>query len=164
MNYLDLTIEEIHKALLEGKTNPLELTKEAIKRAKENKDNAFEMLIEEDALKKELNVKKNDAIITLLRDNKANEKAIKLLGKEFDLDNIELDDNGKVKNANDLIKGVKENYADFFTQEKDGGVNPKNPNNNEPQSITKEALKKMSLEERSKLASENRELYDSLRT
>ena len=31
MNYLDLTIEEIHKALLEGKTNPLELTKEAIK-------------------------------------------------------------------------------------------------------------------------------------
>ena len=28
MNYLDLTIEEIHKALLEGKTNPLELTKE----------------------------------------------------------------------------------------------------------------------------------------
>ena len=52
MNYLDLTIEEIHKALLEGKTNPLELTKEAIKRAKENKDNAFEMLIEEDALKK----------------------------------------------------------------------------------------------------------------
>lgn len=52
MNYLDLTIEEIHKALLAGKTNPLELTKEAIKRAKENKDNAFEMLIEEDALKK----------------------------------------------------------------------------------------------------------------
>lgn len=52
MNYLELTIEEIHKALLEGKTNPLELTKEAIKRAKENKDNAFEMLIEEDALKK----------------------------------------------------------------------------------------------------------------
>lgn len=52
MNYLDLTIEEIHKALLEGKTNPLELTKEAIKRAKENKDNAFEMFIEEDALKK----------------------------------------------------------------------------------------------------------------
>ena len=110
-----------------------------------------------------MNVKKNDAIITLLRDNKANEKAIKLLAKEFDLNNIELDDNGKVKNANDLIKGVKENYADFFTQEKDGGVNPKNPNNNEPQSITKETNKKMSLEERSKLASENRELYDSLR-
>ena len=52
MNYLDLTIKEIHEALLEGKTNPVELTKEALKRAKENKDNAFEMIIEEDALKK----------------------------------------------------------------------------------------------------------------
>ena len=130
-----------------------------------NKQKDYDDLVKfkEEALKKELNVKKNDAIISLLRDNKANEKAIKLLAKEFDLEHIELDDNGKVKNANDLIKGVKENYADFFTQEKDGGVNPKNPNNNEPQSITKEAFKKMSLEERSKLASENRELYDSLR-
>ena len=52
MYYLDLTIKEIHEALLEGKTNPVELTKEALKRAKENKDNAFEMIIEEDALKK----------------------------------------------------------------------------------------------------------------
>ena len=52
MNYLDLTIKEIHEALLEGKTNPVELTKEALKRAKENEDNAFEMIIEEDALKK----------------------------------------------------------------------------------------------------------------
>lgn len=51
-NYLDLTIKEIHEALLEGKTTPLELTKEALRRAKENKDNAFEMIIEEDAINK----------------------------------------------------------------------------------------------------------------
>lgn len=60
MNYLDLTIEEIHKALLEKKVTPLELTKEALKRAKANKDNAFELIVEEDALKKaeELSKKK----------------------------------------------------------------------------------------------------------
>lgn len=52
MNYLDLTIAEIHEALLKGEVTPLDLTKEAIKRAKENKDNAFELIIEEDALKK----------------------------------------------------------------------------------------------------------------
>ena len=36
MNYLDLTIAEIHEALLKGEVTPLDLTKEAIKRAKEN--------------------------------------------------------------------------------------------------------------------------------
>lgn len=50
MHILDLTIKEIHQALIEGKTTPLELTKEALKRAKENKDNAFETLNEEEAL------------------------------------------------------------------------------------------------------------------
>lgn len=52
MNYLDLTIEEIHNALLKGEVTPLELTKEAIKRAKENKDNAFELIIEDEAIKR----------------------------------------------------------------------------------------------------------------
>ena len=36
MNYLDLTIEEIHEALLSKKLTVLELVKEALKRAKED--------------------------------------------------------------------------------------------------------------------------------
>lgn len=50
MNYLDLTIQEMHQALVEKKVTPFELTLEAIKRAKENKDNAFETILEEQAL------------------------------------------------------------------------------------------------------------------
>lgn len=57
-NYLDLSIKEIHSALLKGETTPLELTKEAIKRAKANKDNAFECLCEEKALLKALELSK----------------------------------------------------------------------------------------------------------
>lgn len=52
MNYLDLTIVEIHQALLEKKVKVSDLVKESLKRAKENKDNAFELILEEDALKK----------------------------------------------------------------------------------------------------------------
>ena len=52
MNYLDLTIKEIHNALLEKKVTVTELTKEAIKRAKENCDNAFELILEDEPLKK----------------------------------------------------------------------------------------------------------------
>jgi len=51
MSYLDLTVKEIHEAIVSGKVTPLELTKEAIQRAKENNDNAFEYICEEEALK-----------------------------------------------------------------------------------------------------------------
>ena len=50
MHILDLTIKEIHLALVEKRITPLELAKEAIKRAKENLDNAFETIDEEGAL------------------------------------------------------------------------------------------------------------------
>lgn len=50
MNYLDLSIKELHEALIAKKVTPLELTKEALKRAHENKDNAFEFINDEAAL------------------------------------------------------------------------------------------------------------------
>ena len=50
MSYLDGTILEIHQALVDRKTTPLELTKEAIERAKSNPDNAFELIDEEGAV------------------------------------------------------------------------------------------------------------------
>ena len=50
MNYLDLPLREIHEALVAKKVTPLELTKEALSRAKANKDNCFELLLEEEAL------------------------------------------------------------------------------------------------------------------
>ena len=50
MNYLDLTIQEIHQALLDSKVTPLELTKESLRRAKEDNNNAFEYICEKEAL------------------------------------------------------------------------------------------------------------------
>ena len=50
MSYLDCSIAEIHQAYLEGKTTPLELTKEALLRAKVNLDNCFEVIDEAGAL------------------------------------------------------------------------------------------------------------------
>ena len=51
MSYLDLTISEIHQALVKKETTPVELVKEALARAKANQDNAFEKIVEEEALK-----------------------------------------------------------------------------------------------------------------
>ena len=50
MDYLDLTILELHTALIKGEVSPLDLAKEAIKRAKEDTNNAFEYISEKEAL------------------------------------------------------------------------------------------------------------------
>ena len=50
MNYLDLSIIDIHAALLEGKITPLELVNEAIFRAKADGNNAFEYICEKEAI------------------------------------------------------------------------------------------------------------------
>ena len=52
MSYLDLSIKEIHEALLNKKITVTSLVKEAIDRAKNNKDNAFEIILEDEPLKK----------------------------------------------------------------------------------------------------------------
>ena len=44
MHYLDMTITDIHQVLLEGKVTPQELFDEAIKRAREDNNNAFEYI------------------------------------------------------------------------------------------------------------------------
>ncbi len=50
MSYLDCSIKEIHQALVEKKTTPIELTREALERAKTDKQNCFEIILEDEAL------------------------------------------------------------------------------------------------------------------
>ena len=49
-NILDLSIKDIHEALIKKQTTPLKLVKEAIKRAKKDKNNAFEYIMEHEAI------------------------------------------------------------------------------------------------------------------
>lgn len=57
MSYLDLTIKEMHQALVDKKVTPLELTLEVIKRAKEDNNNAFETILEKEAIEIASNLK-----------------------------------------------------------------------------------------------------------
>ena len=60
MSYLDLTILDMHKALLEGKVTPLELVQESLKRAKEDTNNSFEYICEKEALEAVNNLSSKD--------------------------------------------------------------------------------------------------------
>ncbi len=50
MDYLDLTIADLHVELVKKHVTPLELTKEALRRAKSDNNNAFELILEQEAL------------------------------------------------------------------------------------------------------------------
>ena len=50
MGYLDVSLRELHEAYLRKETTPLEVTREALARAKANQDNCFEAMDEEGAL------------------------------------------------------------------------------------------------------------------
>lgn len=50
MSYLDLPLKELHEALVNKKVTPLELAEEALKRAHENDCNAFEKILDEEAI------------------------------------------------------------------------------------------------------------------
>ena len=50
MNYLSLSLQEIHNAIISGKITPLELAKEALSYAKKDKNNAFEYICEKEAI------------------------------------------------------------------------------------------------------------------
>ena len=50
MHYLDLTIKEIHEALVSKKVTPLELVLESIKRAEADTNNCFEFICKDEAI------------------------------------------------------------------------------------------------------------------
>ena len=50
MKYMNLSIEQIHSALLKNEVTPLELVKEALELAKADDNNAFEYICEKEAL------------------------------------------------------------------------------------------------------------------
>ena len=65
MSILDLTLKEIHAALVDNKTTPLELVKEALSRCKFDNNNAFECILEKEALE----------AVAKLDESKKNQKA-----------------------------------------------------------------------------------------
>lgn len=77
-----------------------------------------------------------------------NDKLANLLLKEFDIETIELEEGNKLKNGEDLIKGVRETYADFFTVQKVvGNTPPTPPSNGSQKAYSLEDLKTMTPEQ-----------------
>lgn len=95
-----------------------------------------------DVLEKETHAAKEAAYRAILKDANLSEKGIEKAIKYADWDKIELDTDGKLKNANDHIKSVREEWAEYVTTTTTTGAKTSTPpaNNGGKTGKTKEEI------------------------
>ncbi len=93
---------------------------------------------------KELRIAKHEGILkdSLTAAGVTNPKNLKLLMKEFDLEKVELTEDGKIKGFDDSIKKLQEDYKPLFGEEHFAGTPPTGKKKGEGEDI-----KEMSTEE-----------------
>lgn len=146
---------------------------DAVKEAAENNpDAAYKE--QYDALKKEYDAykadvenretkaKKTDAYTALLKKAGIQEKRIPVIIKVSQIDKIEFDKDGNVKNADELEKSIKEEWSEFIPKEKTEGAHTSTPPEGKPgdDGMTKESI--MAIKdraERQKAISEHHNLF-----
>lgn len=105
---------------LEGKLADLELSqKDDYKQKYEALEAEFNDYKNNLEVEKNNNIK-NGVLVEHLKQSGVNEKLIPLLSKEFNIEEIEVEDN-KIKGWEDKIKPIQETYKDFFTVSEERG-------------------------------------------
>ena len=122
-----------------------------------------------DVQEKETHNKKVEAYKAILKDANLSEKGIEKAVKYAEWDKIELDADGKLKGANDHIKAVREEWAEYVTTTTTTGAKTSTPPaNNGGAKLTKAEIYakdehgryKLSTAERQKALAENPELLN----
>lgn len=94
-----------------------------------------------------INTAKSSTLREQLKAEGFNEKMIKLLEKNFDLETIEIEED-KIKGWEDMIKPIREEYADFIPKDTQTGNPPATPPTNvSGKTYTADMLKNMSAQE-----------------
>lgn len=98
--------------------------------------------------KKELNARKSSALSAAFEAAGVQRESFrKLMLRGWDMDSVELDENGAIKDADGIAAAVKKDYADFIATGEDKPLPPNNPPGNNHQTYTREDIRKMSPEE-----------------
>lgn len=101
-----------------------------------------------DVKKKETTANKTAALQSLLKEIGISEKRIPAVLKISDVESVELDENGSIKNKSKLADSLKSEWQDFIVMESKKGADEHNPPSNEQKkSYTREDIKKMTPEE-----------------
>ena len=112
-------LDDLKAAAEKDGKDPFKVKYEAIKEEFEN--------FKRDAAAKETKASKTAAYKALLKEAGIADKRIDAVLKVSDVDAVELDKDGKIKGASDLLKSVKEEWADFITSDSTKGADTPNP-------------------------------------
>ena len=119
-----------------------------------------------DAYKKDITAKeskatRSNAYKELLKQAGISEKRLDAVLKVSDIDSLEMGDDGKFKDSDKILEGIKSEWADFITTtEKKGAETSTPPSNNGGGKMTKaEIMKIKDASERQKAIAENHEEF-----
>lgn len=156
------------KELADVKKAYEELKKQVDAEAKEREGKDYDKLKKEfDDYKAEqetkaANAKKESALKELLSDMKMSDKGSKQVLKWMGVSNIELDEDGKIKDASNLRKSIEEDWGDYIQSEGAKGADTSTPpenNGGKKYSTKEEILNIKDRNERQQAISENHELF-----
>jgi hypothetical protein len=105
---------------------------------------------------------KSKAYKELLKEAGISDKRIESVLKVSDIDSIEFDDDGNIKNKDELLNGIKEEWSDFIQTADVQGAKTDNPpaNTGGSKTLTKDDIMKVKdTSERQKLIKENIDLF-----
>lgn len=132
--------------------NPYKVKYEAIKEE-------FEAY-KKDVKDKETKATKEEAVRALLKECGISEKRLNAVVKVTDLDKYELDEEGKIKDAEDHKKALKEEWSDFIPTEGTKGASTSTPPTNNGGGMTKsDILAIKDTAERQKAMAEHHDLF-----
>ena len=125
-----------------------------IDEAKENANDGYKQKYDE------TEAKKKDAYMNLLTEVGVSEKRRASVMRVADLAGVELDEDGKIKNADTLKNSIKEEWADFIeTKSSEGAKTPTPPGNGGGQMTKDEILAIKDAGERQAAIAENHTLF-----
>lgn len=74
-----------------------------------------------------IKAKKNKAYRELIKKAGVSEKRIDAIMKVTNIDNVELDENGEIKNADKIVENIKKEWSDFIVTETQKGADTTTP-------------------------------------
>lgn len=126
---LQKQIDDLNESMKNGERSPYKVKYEA-------KVEEFNDLKKEfddykaDVSAKEIETKKSNAYKELLKESGVSAKRIDSVLRVTDLSKIELDEDGKIKDTDNLKKSIKEEWSDFIVTQSEQGAQTANPPQN----------------------------------
>lgn len=157
---LQKQIDDLNESMKNGERSPYKVKYEA----KVEEFNDLKKQFDDykaDVSAKELESKKSSAYKELLKSAGVSEKRIDSIIKVTDLSKIDLDDDGKIKDADTHQKNIKDEWSDFIVTEQTKGANVSNPpaNTGGGKKTKEEILAIKDTIERQKAMYNNKELF-----